>query len=520
MRRHRSLRFALASGALIALLLTASAAAAEQSPPPRDTALFHYDNGARTGGQIGGHCQARAVAATGPGSWIVAGAAFTLRHVDVWVNQTTILGETGVPITVILDRASRVRSEPLDPGTVGILRGDAGRVVAYPAGGLNAPVPFPLQVAGAALESGAAASRHMPHPGWDLQSGRPLPLLEGPAFWTRHVTLRQGTMEFNADVSLYLQHVVLTQSGRTIALAPYRERTATELPGVNLLAEHFRYAWLDVTGGHLLADARGHEIHCTSLDLDVRGLVVAYGARGTASRAGQTISFARNELVLVGEFRLLDAPDTAQAGYELRAPVAARAEGRFDAVGVDFRLAGGSLTDLSTAQVIAAGAILLLLLGGGIFFYTRIAEDAVLDQPERRALMEAVRSDPGLDFRSLQRRTQMSPTNARYHLRFLQQRGLLRVVRVQGRHHYVPSGQDLTSRRRALLVASDPKIQALLSALDHQAEASASTVVQNLRRAWGLSRTGSWKVIERAVRAQLVERRVVDGRVLLRTLDT
>lgn len=86
-----------------------------------------------------------------------------------------------------------------------------------------------------------------------------------------------------------------------------------------------------------------------------------------------------------------------------------------------------------------------LLIGAILFaLYTRFAHrrDILLRHPRRTALVEAIRSQPGLTISDLARRTSCSPMLASYHIDQLQRGGFVRKSKGKQRVRIYPAGVD------------------------------------------------------------------------------
>lgn len=73
-----------------------------------------------------------------------------------------------------------------------------------------------------------------------------------------------------------------------------------------------------------------------------------------------------------------------------------------------------------------------------------------LDLETRKRIYECVRTNPGVHFREIQRRTSMSIGVLEYHLNHLVDRGLLTVDRAESFSRYFPGGQIDKGKQRIL----------------------------------------------------------------------
>ena len=73
-----------------------------------------------------------------------------------------------------------------------------------------------------------------------------------------------------------------------------------------------------------------------------------------------------------------------------------------------------------------------------------------LDLETRKRIFECVRTNPGVHFREIQRRTTLSIGVLEYHLNHLVQRGLLTVDKAESFSRYFPGGQIEKGKQRIL----------------------------------------------------------------------
>jgi len=489
--------------ALAALALTGAVAATT------DRASFTYELGARATGAIQGTCEGRAIVPPigESGAWSLAAGAAILRFVDVWINYTEVLPETGQPVHHGTDGHRSERFVTLASSPIALSWPSSGLASVSGYGGQTSQAPFHVGFDATTVRVGPTT----------LGGDRPSDPLREPrgsyVGWSRPIEVAGSPWHVEGDLSVYLEQATVRAAGFQYSMAPYLETQRSGGPGLQFVAEHYRYAWLDLKDASATIPSAGTKALCAGIEATIAGAWSAFGANGYLELGDTRQAFQQRELALEGAFALHDAFDGT--GEHQAAPAQATVEGTFDAVGFDLAIPQPvPPRTWPTVAAAAAGGFALTLLGA-IILYSRITEDQLLDRPERRRLYEAVMANPGIEFARLLEQNPMSATNARYHLKLLERRGLLRVVNVQGRHRYVASNLDPNLTKRELLLSEDPKLRALLGLLNGEGR-PASELVDALRREWGLSRTGGWKVLDRAVRAQLVERLVHERRVILR----
>lgn len=505
--RRRSLLF-------IATVLLAPAAVAADAAA--GTAAFTYTLGGAAVGAVTGTCEGHALAAPAgaPGELAATSSRAVLNVVEVWSKRARVVPESGVPREVILDQGHSVEVVALADPNVAIQW--AGRAVVHEGDAFRGDgTPFLLTFETSRLEAGPAVLSLSDRigPSFTIHNGEAQKYDMGLPGWTRKLTFDGARLEAKGDMSILLENARITEGGRSHVVPPAHEEEQMTQPGMVIVEQRDHFAWLDLTTATLATDDKGMVAYCDALDMAVVGTFTAFGARGRVEALGRTFDFDRQELALSGDLKIRDTTEPSTETGRQRGATESRAEGTFTAVGLDFEtVAGAGTPTWAPAAATAAG---LALLAAAALFYTRIAEHRVLDADERRLLYDAITASPGIAFADLRARHAMSPTNARYHLKLLESRGLVRIVRVQGRLHYVPMTNDHRRTRRELALSADPKLRDLVSRLDANG-APASSLVEALRLRWGLSRTGGWKVLDRALKAEVIERVVEDRRVIVR----
>lgn len=78
-----------------------------------------------------------------------------------------------------------------------------------------------------------------------------------------------------------------------------------------------------------------------------------------------------------------------------------------------------------------------------LFGYTRQADGAPLDNDNRERVFNHVRSAPGAHIAAIVDETEIPRSTVRYHLRVLEESGLLAGGQIRGRHRYAAAGVDL-----------------------------------------------------------------------------
>lgn len=149
-----------------------------------------------------------------------------------------------------------------------------------------------------------------------------------------------------------------------------------------------------------------------------------------------------------------DPPETEQAPGE---PTAAPDWNR----GLVWGLAGGG------GVALLAGVAWFLGVGG----LRHVDRHNVLEHPMRRSLLEQVEEHPGVHLRELANRHGTAVTNTQWHLRKLEQAGLVKTEKVQGRRLYYPTRGGVAAKDQALKNAAvqNPNAQRILDYLGSNA---------------------------------------------------
>ncbi|MEA3202195.1 MAG: hypothetical protein QOE90_3623 [Thermoplasmata archaeon] len=159
-------------------------------------------------------------------------------------------------------------------------------------------------------------------------------------------------------------------------------------------------------------------------------------ATGEAEGAAGAQAFQGQEVRVQGALAILpQSGETALSrdGYDIT--------GRIDDVtigGESVRLepAAGSAAVPVAAATVGLVGLALVALRVAVLLYTRLSPEEVGRHPQRRVLLDAVRAEPGIHLRELQRRLGSAWGPFTFHLRMLEDAGYLRQER-QGRYRLV-----------------------------------------------------------------------------------
>ena len=219
-----------------------------------------------------------------------------------------------------------------------------------------------------------------------------------------------------------------------------------------------------------------------ALDLALSGEARADAATGWVSLGGRRVELSDDPLALVGSGLRLHVAPRAVHGQD------ATLGGEADRVTVaGGTLRGGLPPASAVAPVAVGGGLLALFLAWRAlaFLSSRLTRDALLDNPNRARVYDAVRASPGTHVSAISRATGIGRVVVQHHLRALETHKL--VTRRQGTKlltYYasdgVPTSEDLAARE----TLRDPARRAVAAAVARESGATA----RGLAAAVGMSR--------------------------------
>lgn len=174
----------------------------------------------------------------------------------------------------------------------------------------------------------------------------------------------------------------------------------------------------------------------------------------------------------------LHAPGVASVGYDM--------DGPWPVIG-----------SVSLLAAIAAVLVLAKPLHAFGALFTRLRPDELEDEPSRARIMTIVRAEPGIHFRRLMRRSDLTNGALDHHLHQLVSGGRLRIVRGAGRSRYYPKG---VSPGQVPAIAHNPGAQAVLQVLAGRPGLSASDVARSV----GITRSTANYHVRRLADAGLI----------------
>ena len=174
-----------------------------------------------------------------------------------------------------------------------------------------------------------------------------------------------------------------------------------------------------------------------------------------------------------------------------------------------------AVAGLAALWMIHAGAGWAALALAVLPLQTRLRDESVLEGRWRRKLFDIIQSNPGISLKELTETAGMSLTNARYHLELLKRHSFVREFQVLHRLCYAPTQSNPDAARAAAFLRADPKLHRLQEHL-MDGPRRATDLVEALQADMGLSRSGGWKLIDRAEHAGLIEKRLEARRLVVR----
>lgn len=321
-----------------------------------------------------------------------------------------------------------------------------------------------------------------------------------------------GRLRAEGDISMTLSGFNVRVENDAGEVHDYRTGR-TDLPVALELYTVHRESRLELvlTHAHVGVAFRTGNVRVAGPSLALDG---AFGVDGTEGRLmwGGRPRVVDNERVeLTGQMVLTarEAPATPAASHSIDVDgLVERA-----ATGPASSVLGGAVP---LAIVVAATAGIGLLLLAAFLLFTRKQTNELLDSDARRRVHHAVVENPGVVAAELADLVGVRASTLRHHLHVLTAHGVLRAFKVRGVWHYVPPTENVDQRRRALLLADDPNVQYVLDRMQAAPGAPARQIAQSLEADLGLSRSGSWRVIERAVDQGLAVKDYIGPDLVLR----
>lgn len=114
-----------------------------------------------------------------------------------------------------------------------------------------------------------------------------------------------------------------------------------------------------------------------------------------------------------------------------------------------------------------------------LFGYTRQADGTTLENEIRERVFQHVRSTPGAHIAAIADGTEVPRSTVRYHLRVLEDEGLIDGATIRGRHRYAPAETDL----ELAAALHDEPTRAVLEAVGRFEPVSVSGIAEEIDRA-------------------------------------
>lgn len=477
---------------------------------------LEYGLGSSAAGRVEAACEGRALLfpRAQAGSLVVESAGGTFRYFQTWENHTVLLGGLPGESHVIPDQPDS-QSESREPVPAGRLRVEwtnQGSLVVFGREALTRRVDsFPVELQVARLQAGPLSFEIPTGHHWMRNGSVIYEYRSGIPGWARTLQVDDGRVAAHGNLTLYLEGATVRGGdGFERTVPPWKEEYAhTPSRAAGVWTHRYHHALVELTDARLELTTGAVRPVCRGLSNHVVGTFTAHQSRGHFEAGGTRVEVDRRVVELQGDFQYDEAP-SGDPPYH-GGPVAMRLQGSgsFRAVGVDFALvaedpsyAWGAAGALAVGAVAAGGFAVWKLLG---FLFTRLRQERLLSSSTRRRLFEAIDARPGITIRELRSLSNLGDSTVRYQLGVLERHRLVRSFRLRGADRYAPTGRPVEELRRDRLLAVDSKVAALVARVGLEGTL-AGRVLRELCAEWGITRAGGWRVIERAVQAQLLRK--------------
>lgn len=217
-----------------------------------------------------------------------------------------------------------------------------------------------------------------------------------------------------------------------------------------------------------------------------------------------TFGFGSNSTVLT-----IDPEDGALLTHSSSAFAVGSAAGPKSADRTGFAAPSTAPAGLSAPPVVTGAAVtgalaLALLLAaklGILPFYTRLSRDELLEHEGRRRVYEAIDEAPGCALATVAERADITRSTTRYHLRRLEDAGLVQSVKAADARRFFPAGYDPDEMEREALLATG-RTRDVYEAI--RADPGAS--LQEISQQADIAASSAHRIVERLEEAGLVER--------------
>lgn len=179
--------------------------------------------------------------------------------------------------------------------------------------------------------------------------------------------------------------------------------------------------------------------------------------------------------------------------------------------------AGATAPQVATGAAVTGALALLLLLAaklGALPFYSRLSRDELLEHEARRRVYEAIDEDPGTALATVAERADVTRSTARYHLRRLEEAGLVQSVKSPDARRFFPAGYEAEEMQREALLETG-RTREVYEAIREDPGASLQEVSQRA----DIAASSAHRIVERLEEAGLVERGRSGRSVELRATD-
>lgn len=492
----------------------------------------NHSMGSEANGVIDFECTAYGIGGTIPmeGLTIPTSNGMSVTIVTIWHNTTSVVTNGGSKVQLHEEwdsltlrhetKGDWLRLAPLtdpDPPTA--------RVEPLPSHDNDGPRVFSLGAETGSLNLGPVATHDIdPFPSV-IESG-PLgisvPDATSSLVPARMTTISNGIFVPQDQVQLKVSSVTIRDEHATYEVAK-DVRTSSVEAGPFVQSSHaYAYATIGPMAANQGLALTSAHAWCNDSRFVGSGTVTFHYASGSVDPPGiDSVEFSNQEVQLLGS--MIEVVERVPCENNACASpgdskIQAQVTGSISEVYVDGRLvraATARITDTQDSLMPVAAAILLVAASIALPFMTRLSPLEVVGLRPRRQILTLVHRQPGISFDELCLRSSVRPSTIRYHLAILERHHQVQCMVVNRRLRILPEDADPEHVRARLLLEQDEAVSKVVATVAGNGGVPARRVAMDLQRTLKLSRSGSWKVIDRAHKADLIRKEHRNGGMYL-----
>lgn len=478
---------------------------------------LRYNLGSAAHGKIDGRCAAEALQLRNEGKFALRALVREgqLHIYSAWWNSSVFAPPVGPPRGLYNKYEVVVEDVDLQPGPLLVGWLPQGQVHFEPPPGKDLSVEFNVT----SFFGGPATSVTLPtsdpsHPvvqeyAAPYAFGSGTVRLEGPAVGNLTGVILEGP---NVHKRLHPRGTHVTQN---------------DVGGLRTRVDFFQWAVLDIQDALIDLPPTLAGPRCLLFEATIEGTFIAFSADDPIQMDAYPPAAKYKETRLEGRFHIVERlerrSDSEAEMYTQAQPYGSSGpstpQQHFNTMSVTVeRLRSHSQEELAWATL--AGAFAWALWKVGAVLFTRLREDNLMEPERRRQILGVIETNPGIPLVDLQTLVGASRSSARYHLRVLQRHDRVRSFKIQGVWRFVPGGPTAAQHRHVLLLEADPKLRSLVEQLRVNPTLRAQDALSGLKTQWGLTESGGWKVIRRALRSGLATKERLGREIVLRPHGT